>query len=240
MSPTPPPRRPAPRRPPRLARHDAWHPRVRASRPRRPTRASGAISASRSTRPRSRAHADRDGRAAADARTAGPFVHVAALLREAGVHAPAVLAQDLAQGFLLLTDLGDTTYLAALRRAAAAPRSSPTRPTRWCAGSSRAAKACCRLRRGAAAPRARALPGMVRRTPPRRDADGARSAASLEDVFRASSRHNLAQPRVFVHRDFMPRNLMVSDAQSRRPRLPGRRATARSPTTSCRSAATPS
>ncbi|MBA2492023.1 MAG: phosphotransferase, partial [Gammaproteobacteria bacterium] len=40
-----------------------------------------------------------------------PFVKVAALLREAGVHAPRILAQDLKQGFLLLTDLGMQTYL---------------------------------------------------------------------------------------------------------------------------------
>ena len=38
-----------------------------------------------------------------------PFVHVASLLAEAGVHAPRVLAQDLDEGFLLLTDLGRTT-----------------------------------------------------------------------------------------------------------------------------------
>jgi len=43
-----------------------------------------------------------------------PFVHVAGLLAGAGLNAPRVLAQDLAQGFLLLTDLGTTTYLAAL------------------------------------------------------------------------------------------------------------------------------
>ena len=42
-----------------------------------------------------------------------PFVHVADLLSRAGLTAPRVLAQDLEQGFLLLTDLGDTTYLAA-------------------------------------------------------------------------------------------------------------------------------
>ena len=40
-----------------------------------------------------------------------PFVHVAWLLHQAGVHAPQVRAQDLAQGFLLLTDLGNRTYL---------------------------------------------------------------------------------------------------------------------------------
>src|SRR5680860_105360 len=40
-----------------------------------------------------------------------PFIKVAALLRDAGLHAPRILAQDLEQGFLLLTDLGMQTYL---------------------------------------------------------------------------------------------------------------------------------
>jgi N-acetylmuramate 1-kinase len=44
-----------------------------------------------------------------------PFVKVAALMREAGVHVPQVLAQDIERGFLLLTDLGNTTYLSTLR-----------------------------------------------------------------------------------------------------------------------------
>ena len=43
-----------------------------------------------------------------------PFVRIARLLREAGLHAPEVHAQDLAQGFLLLADLGTKTYLEAL------------------------------------------------------------------------------------------------------------------------------
>ena len=43
-----------------------------------------------------------------------PFLHVAALFRSAGVHAPEVYAQDLEQGFLLLSDLGSTTYLSRL------------------------------------------------------------------------------------------------------------------------------
>src|SRR5262245_19263076 len=44
-----------------------------------------------------------------------PFVRIAQLLRDAGLHAPEVHAQDLAQGFLLLSDLGTTTYLTALQ-----------------------------------------------------------------------------------------------------------------------------
>ena len=43
-----------------------------------------------------------------------PFVQVAQLFKAAGVHVPEILAQDLAQGFLLLSDLGSETYLAQL------------------------------------------------------------------------------------------------------------------------------
>jgi aminoglycoside/choline kinase family phosphotransferase len=50
-----------------------------------------------------------------------PFVRIAGLLAEAGLHVPKVLAQDLAQGFLLLSDLGQRTYLQALRSEAPDP-----------------------------------------------------------------------------------------------------------------------
>ena len=45
-----------------------------------------------------------------------PFVAVAGYLREIGVHAPLVIAADVEQGFLLLTDLGTTPYLDRLGR----------------------------------------------------------------------------------------------------------------------------
>ncbi|WP_136418876.1 phosphotransferase [Herbaspirillum sp. ST 5-3] len=40
-----------------------------------------------------------------------PFIHVAEVFGDAGVSVPKVLAQDIARGFLLLSDLGSTTYL---------------------------------------------------------------------------------------------------------------------------------
>jgi len=43
-----------------------------------------------------------------------PFVKVAKLFLDAGLNVPKVIAQDLAQGFLLLSDLGDDTYLSKL------------------------------------------------------------------------------------------------------------------------------
>src|SRR5947207_9641122 len=46
-----------------------------------------------------------------------PFVQIAHLLHEAGVHAPRVHGQDLAAGFLLLSDLGTRPYLAELNAA---------------------------------------------------------------------------------------------------------------------------
>jgi aminoglycoside/choline kinase family phosphotransferase len=39
------------------------------------------------------------------------FIHVDGLLREAGVTVPAIVARDVERGFLLLSDLGTTTYL---------------------------------------------------------------------------------------------------------------------------------
>ena len=39
------------------------------------------------------------------------FIHVQGLLLAAGVNAPAIVAQDVPNGFLLLSDLGTTTYL---------------------------------------------------------------------------------------------------------------------------------
>jgi N-acetylmuramate 1-kinase len=51
----------------------------------------------------------------------GPYVVVAALLRELGFSAPAVLAEDRDEGFLLLEDFGDDTYTRLLERGADEP-----------------------------------------------------------------------------------------------------------------------
>ena len=48
-----------------------------------------------------------------------PFVHIAGLLHDAALNAPQVLEQDVAQGFLLLTDLGSRLYLNELNEARA-------------------------------------------------------------------------------------------------------------------------
>lgn len=48
-----------------------------------------------------------------------PFLRVAQMLLEVGVNVPRVLARDLPQGFLLLSDLGSASYLDALQAASA-------------------------------------------------------------------------------------------------------------------------
>lgn len=137
-----------------------------------------------------------------------PFVRIAALLARAGVHAPTVLAQDLEQGFLLLTDLGTTMYLDALD-AASAPRLY--------------VDAIDTLVLWQSATRADVLPAYDEALLTRElalFADwyvtrqlertlGEREQAALAGVFRTILANNLAQPQVFVHRDYHSRNLMV-------------------------------
>ena len=139
------------------------------------------------------------------------FVRIAALFRGAGLNAPQVLEQDLAQGFLLLSDLGTLPYLKALREGGS-PESlfdaATTALVRWQAAT----------RPGELPPYDEALlrrelalfPDWyvarhlgVELTPAERE--------SLERVFGAIVARNLAEPRVYVHRDYMPRNLMVSE-----------------------------
>jgi aminoglycoside/choline kinase family phosphotransferase len=138
------------------------------------------------------------------------FVKVAGLLAEAGLNAPRILEADLAQGFLLVTDLGTRLYLHALQESDPLPLFADARAAlvQWQASS-----------------RPGVLPdydeAMLRRelalfpdwyVARHRGIDlGGKQRAALERVFTAIVQRNLAEPRVFVHRDFMPRNLMVSE-----------------------------
>ena len=138
-----------------------------------------------------------------------PFVQVAQLMRDAGLHVPAVLAADIEQGFLLLSDLGDTTYLKALdeHNAAALFGDAITALVAWQRAS----------RPGVLPPYDRALL--------QREMDlfpewyvGRHLGLTLSDAQRATlagitnllADSALAQPAVYVHRDYMPRNLMLS------------------------------
>ena len=139
-----------------------------------------------------------------------PFVHVARLLREAGVNAPEIHAQDLEQGFLLLTDLGRRTYLDEMQRADPAPLFVDAIDTliRWQLAT-RAGKLPCYdealLRR-----EMELFPEWYLGRHLGLEPEPARRAR-LDDIFAPLVRSALAQSVVYVHRDYMPRNLMVCE-----------------------------
>jgi aminoglycoside/choline kinase family phosphotransferase len=138
-----------------------------------------------------------------------PFVKVAGLLIEAGLHAPRILEKDFEQGFLLVSDLGTRLYLRALQDSDPRPLfdDASTALVHWQAST-----------------RPGVLPEYDEATLRREmmlfpDWYVARHLGitlspkqkeSHERVFAAVVARNLSEPRVFVHRDFMPRNLMVS------------------------------
>ncbi|MFP5419258.1 MAG: aminoglycoside phosphotransferase family protein [Gammaproteobacteria bacterium] len=144
-----------------------------------------------------------------------PFVRVARLFADAGVHVPQVLAQDLEQGFLLLSDLGNTTYLAALEEAG----TSPARARElYLAANDALIRIQLSSRPGVLPEYDRALLTRELQLFPEWYVGkhlGARLSdeqkQSLEAVFERLLANNLAQPQVFVHRDWHSRNLMVTD-----------------------------
>ena len=86
-----------------------------------------------------------------------PFIHVSELFGAAGVTVPRVLEQDLAQGFLLLTDLGHQTYLSRLHPPMRASSMATPRP-RWFASRPRPVRRAAGLRPRPAAARTRPVP----------------------------------------------------------------------------------
>lgn len=142
-----------------------------------------------------------------------PFVAISRLLDGGGLHVPRVLEWDEAQGFLLLTDLGESTYLSRLDRAV------PLANRQLYVD---ALDALVQLQGipadGVVPPYDEALL--------RRELDlfpdwylarhkqielSEAQRGQLEQAFRLILDQNLSQPRVLVHRDYHSRNLMVSE-----------------------------
>ena len=152
-----------------------------------------------------------------------PFVQVASLMAEAGLSAPRVLAWDEAAGFMLLSDLGAKTMMEVIQP----PLEIDAIAQPTAAHHALYMEAVDALVRWQLASK----PGLL---PPYDDAllsrelalfpewyvakhrgftlDAAQQA-TLNGAFasiRASNLNSLGGARVFVHRDFMPRNLMAS------------------------------
>jgi aminoglycoside/choline kinase family phosphotransferase len=146
-----------------------------------------------------------------DKENSEPFVRIAALMKAADLNAPEVLDWDEAHGFMLLSDLGDATMMSAI---------DPERPQ---ANHGLYMQAVDTLVQWQLASR----PGVL---PPYDTALLNRELSLFPDWYLAKHRgvqlqgaqrsvfdkafalivqRNLAAPSVYVHRDFMPRNLML-------------------------------
>jgi hypothetical protein len=133
-------------------------------------------------------------------------------MHAAGLNVPQIVAQDLDQGFLLLTDLGTQTYLNALTGA------EPPDPDALMLAAIDALIVWQRASRPAVLPaydaalldRELALfaDWYVARHLNHALSDAQRAVLERTNALLVSAA--LAQPAVYVHRDYMPRNLMLS------------------------------
>ena len=162
-----------------------------------------------------------------------PFVQVAGLMLQAGLNAPRVLAWDQSLGFMLLSDLGNQTMLDLIAPPAAVDAiAQPSAATEELY-----LDAVDALVRWQLASR----PGVL---PPYDDALLSRELALFPDWYvaqhrglpldgglldklnamftqiKASNLQSLGGARVYVHRDFMPRNLMAPTLVASRTTLP--------------------
>jgi N-acetylmuramate 1-kinase len=138
------------------------------------------------------------------------FIHVAGLLQAAGVSVPAIVARDVERGFLLLSDLGTTTYLQRLDADNAAFMYSD------------AVDALLKIQ---LASQPGVLPEFDRAFVQREMnlfpewfvgkhlgvTMTDQQQAELDQVFEAITANVLAQQQVYMHRDFHSRNLMFMD-----------------------------
>ena len=139
-----------------------------------------------------------------------PWLHVQKLFHDAGTHVPEVFATDLERGYLLLSDLGSTTYLADLTDANA--------DARYRAASDALIKIQLASKPNELPPYDRALlerelnlfPDWYLARHLKIEFDE-RQRAQLAAVFEKIMAANLAEPAVYVHRDYHSRNLIVTE-----------------------------
>ena len=140
-----------------------------------------------------------------------PFVRIARLMQDAGLHAPRILAWDEPQGFMLLDDIGAHTMMDAIHR---------DDPQANHGLYMRALDALLALQQSS---RPGVLPvydeALLQRelslfpdwylSQHRQLQIDSTQRAMLDKTFQTIAQRNLAAPSVYVHRDFMPRNLMM-------------------------------
>ena len=154
-----------------------------------------------------------------------PFVKIAALMTAAGLNAPRVMAWDEAQGFMLLSDLGSQTMMQVIQQQAPLdpfpPAGSPIHQMYM--------DAVDALIAWQLSSRPGVLPAyddallsrelqlfpdwyIAQHSGITVDADMQEKLAGFFAQIKDSNLNSLGGARVFVHRDFMPRNLMAPSA----------------------------
>ncbi len=148
-----------------------------------------------------------------------PFVQVAQLMQDAGLLVPQILAWDEPQGFMLLPDLGQHTMMEQMQ-----PENPAANHTRYL-------QAVDTLLAWQLASKPGVLPAydepLLRRElqlfpdwylqQHKGLTLNGKDAETVQKAFDTIVRHNLNAPSVYVHRDFMPRNLMVPAAPGATP-----------------------
>jgi aminoglycoside/choline kinase family phosphotransferase len=137
-----------------------------------------------------------------------PFVKMARLLRSGGINAPEVLAWDEAQGFMLLSDLGDRTYLSQLNDLTAPPLYKDALAALVRLQGIQAADQLAPYDHALQTRELQLFPDwyVQAHSGSSFTADEAHTWATSCELILANT---LAQPQVLVHRDYHSRNLMV-------------------------------
>ncbi|KAA8693592.1 Uncharacterized protein ALO80_02568 [Pseudomonas caricapapayae] len=139
-----------------------------------------------------------------------PFVDIAHLLEKSGINVPKIYAEDLTQGFLLLNDLGRQTYLDVI---------DTDNADALFADAIQALLAYQQLPMDAPLPvydvallrrELELFPEWYVKRHLGIEMDEAQ-LADWQQVSELLINSALAQPKVLVHRDYMPRNLMISE-----------------------------
>ncbi len=139
-----------------------------------------------------------------------PFVAIAKLFASSGLNIPQVIQQDLEQGFLLLSDLGDDTYLSALNE--------KTAQRLYGDATNALIKLQLASQKGVLPPYDETL--LLREMQLFPDwyigkhlniALTETQQATLTSTFKTLTSNILSQGQVYVHRDYHSRNLMVCE-----------------------------
>ena len=137
-----------------------------------------------------------------------PFIHVADLFAATGVTVPRILAQDIGQGFLLLSDLGATTYLNQLNNDTAHKLYIDAIDALVLLQTQSKPEALPPYDRALLQRELQLFPDWYIGRHLKLTLNDEQNT-SLNAVFDVLLANNLSQPQVYVHRDYHSRNLMV-------------------------------